>query len=92
MGQQELEIGLQPAPVRGEAGVAGAAVHQGPAQLRLQALDVPAEGGLGDTETISGPGEVLLLGQDEETPQVMQTDFHGEQTSQLRLPSRLRVP
>ncbi|KUJ30834.1 hypothetical protein ADK46_26380 [Streptomyces rimosus subsp. rimosus] len=86
-----MEIGLQSAPVRGEAGVAGAAVQQGPAQGPFQTLDVPAEGGLGDTETISGPGEVLLLGQDEETSQVMQTDFHGVQTSQLWLSSQLRV-
>ena len=56
-------------------GVCSLAIYEGAAELLLEKLDGPGERRLGDIASLGRPGEVELLAQGEEIPDLMH--LHG---------------
>jgi hypothetical protein len=66
--QQLLGPGQERRAGRSEAAALGGAVQQAYAEGVLQALDLTAQGRLGDPQLLSRAGEVQVLGDDREVP------------------------
>nr|WP_245642598.1 hypothetical protein [Nonomuraea candida] len=66
--QQLLCLGQESRARSGQAAPLGGALQQTHAESVLQALDLTAQGRLGDTQFLGRPGEVQLLSDDREVP------------------------